>query len=121
MTQKLRTIDPRSWSAEGIWTIESKGDAITRTPQLGQQFFTCLFDAHPELARDAVFLRWSVQDEDTFAFFDRPNGAFSVQFDARLQYIIVVGQDGTNEIGEWFDEPAVEALRYIAEAYLNSN
>ena len=120
---KNRHIDPRSWptGAEGTWTAEAKSDAIARTPVLGQSFFTRLFAAHPELDRDVLFLRWSVQDEDTYAFFDRPEGAFGVQFDPHLAYLIVFGAEGTNEIGEWFADPAAEALKYICSTYLRKH
>ena len=118
---KNQNIDPRGWSTEGTWTFEAQSDAIARTPSLGQSFFARLFAAHPELEREVLFMRWSVQDEDTYAYFDRPDGAFSVQFDPHLEYIIVSGADGTNEIGEWFDDPTAEALRYIETTYLRKH
>jgi hypothetical protein len=120
---KNQHIDPRNWptSAKGTWTAEIMSDAIARTPALGQSFFLRLFAAHPELERDVLFMRWSVQDEDTYAFFDRPEGAFGVQFDPCLAYIIVFGADGNNEIGEWFDDPVAEALRHIDAEYLSKH
>lgn len=101
--------------------VEPQSDAIARTPSLGQSFLARLFAAHPELEREVFFMRWSVQGEDTYAFFDRPDGAFGVQFDHHLEYIIVFGAGGNNEIGEWFADPAAEALDYIETTYLRKH
>ena len=116
---KSRDIDPQIWYPnQGTWIVESPVEALTRTPALGQSFFARLFVAYPELEHEVLFLRWSAQDEDTYAFFDRYEKAFAVQFDPDLQYIIVFGTDGTNEIGEWFADPVTEALNYIGATYL---
>jgi hypothetical protein len=111
-------IDPRGWASAGTWTTEIPSEALARTAPLGRSLFERLFATHPELERDVVFVRWSVQSEDVYAVFDRTDGAFGVQFDPLLGYIIVFGPESTNEIGDWFDDPVAEALRDIETTYL---
>jgi hypothetical protein len=112
-------LDPRQWSTDGYWSLESYDDAFGRTPCCGQAFFTRLLSEHPELRDDLHFLRWSVQSEHVYAFVDRVEDGFGVQFDPYLEYIIVFDGDGTNnEIGDWFENQVQEAIDYITLTYL---
>lgn len=114
------TIDPARWSARGRWDDEAPEDALRRTPPTGQRFFTSLLARHPALRADAFFLRWSQQPGDTYLFVDRETGGFGVQYDADLDYLIVFGAGGHNEVGPWFADPAAEALRYVEETCLRT-
>lgn len=117
-TFRNTAIDPTRWSSHGRWDDEATDDALRRTASTGQRFFTTLFARHPALVADAFFLRWSQQPGDTYLFVDRDHDGFGVQYDPDLDYVIVSGADGRNEVGPWFADPADEALRYVEATYL---
>jgi hypothetical protein len=80
-------------------------------PDFGRQFFDRAFAAFPELAVSAIFLRWSEQPDDVYAFFDLPEGGLGVQIDPELDYVIVVGPDGTGEYADWHGKGVESQLR----------
>jgi hypothetical protein len=120
MTYRFRNpaLDPARWTGDREWTLEARDTALVRTAPLGQRFFGGLFDAYPGLDRDSVFLRSSVQPQDTYLFVDRLGDGFGVQFDPDLEYIIVSGADGNNELGHWFPGTVTAAMEYISRVYL---
>jgi hypothetical protein len=69
-------------------------------PAFARDFFARLFAEFPSLGGEAVFLRWSVQPDDIYAFFDRTPG-FVVQIDPLLGYVVVIAASGTGEHGDW--------------------
>lgn len=99
-------IDPRRWAPHGEWATEGREEADDRMPAFARDFFGRLFAEFPPLAGDAVFLRWSVQPDDIYAFFDGSPG-FAVQIDPHLEYIVVVANSGTGEYGDWGDNDRV--------------
>jgi hypothetical protein len=44
--------------------------------------------------------------------------ALAAAAECDLEYIIVFGVDGTNEVGEWFPDPVAEAIAYVSVDYL---
>jgi hypothetical protein len=68
-------------------------------PEFARDFFGRLRAECPVLPV-AVFLRWSVQPDDVYGFFDCSPG-FVVQVDPHLEYIIVFGGSGRGEYGDW--------------------
>ncbi len=111
-------LDTARWAGDWEWTRETQETALARTAPLGQRFFNGLFEAYPGLEGDSVFLRSSEQPQDTFLFVDRVADGFGVQFDPDLEYIIVFGSDGTNELGHWFPDTVAAAMEYIGRVYL---
>ena len=107
--------DPSRWDRAGTWAVESRGAALSRTPEFGRRFFQAVFDEFPETAV-VRFLRWSEQPGDVYAVFDLPEGGAGVQVDSDLDYIIVWGADGQVEYGDWGADqvsPAVDHLRRL--------
>ena len=86
-------VDPARWAPHGDWTPEGDRGATDRMPEFARDFFARLRDEFPSLRDGVVFLRWSVQPADVYAFFDRSPG-FVVQIDPHLEYIIVFGAAG---------------------------
>lgn len=81
-------LDPRRWAPHGEWTPEIATEAIARMPGFARDFFARLFIEFPHLRGEVVFLRWSEQPGDVYAFFDYPPG-FAIQIDPHLEYVIV--------------------------------
>jgi hypothetical protein len=106
-------IDPRRWAPHGEWTLEGREEDAGRMPGFATDFFGRLFAEFPPLEGEAVFLRWSVQPDDIFAFFDRSLG-FAVQIDPHLEYIVVIAGSGTGEYGDWGDNDRIQdALDHV--------
>jgi hypothetical protein len=108
--------DPRGWGTTGAWAVESRDEALARTPAFGRRFFQAVFREFPEVAAGACFLRWSEQPEDVYAVFDLHAGGAGVQVDPALEYIIVWGADGQAEYGDWGADqvpPALDHLRRL--------
>jgi len=106
-------IDPRRWAQHGDWTLEGHEEAADRMPAFALDFFDRLFAEFPPLKGEAVFLRWSVQPDDVYAFFDRSSG-FVVQIDPHLEYIVVIAGSGSGEHGDWGDNDRIEdALDHV--------
>lgn len=100
-------IDPCRWAPHGEWTPEGEKEATDRLPAFARDFFGRLFAEFPSLEGEAVFLRWSVQPDDIYAFFDRSPG-FAVQIDPHLEYIVVIAGSGTGEYGDWGDNDRIQ-------------
>ena len=94
------SIDPRCWAPHGEWMPEGQREAIERMPAFARDFFERLLAQFPALLGDAVFLRWSDQSDDVYAFFDRTPG-FVVQIDPHLEYVIIFGGGTRGEHGDW--------------------
>src|SRR5262245_47535092 len=93
-------IDPGRWAPQGEWTPEPDKEAAARMPAFARDFFGRLSAEFPPLGEGAVFLRWSVQPDDVYAFFDTKPG-FVVQIDPHLGYIVVIAGSGSGEYGDW--------------------
>ena len=108
--------DPRRTHL-GQWTPEGRKEAADRMPTFAREFFGRLFAEYPDLERGAVFLHWSIQPEDVYAFFDRPPG-FAVQIDTALEYILVLTASTIAEHGDWgnydFVQFALDHVRSFA-------
>ncbi len=100
-------LDPRRWAPEGDWSPEGHEEAADRMPGFARDFFGRLFAEFPCLQGQAVFLRWSTQPDDVYAFFDRSPG-FVVQIDPHLEYVIVIGGHGSGEHGDWGDNDRIQ-------------
>ncbi len=96
------SIDPRRWAPHGEWTPEGEREAADRVPAFARDFFDRLLARFPALRDVAVFLRWSEQPDDVYAFFDRTPG-FVVQIDPHLEYVIIFGGGRHGEHGDWGD------------------
>ena len=96
------SINPVRWAPHGEWMPEGEREAADRMPELARDFFARLHDEYPSLRGGFVFLRWSVQPDDVYAFFDRTPGCV-VQIDPHLEYIIVFGASVSGEHGDWGD------------------
>jgi hypothetical protein len=94
-------LDPRRWAPGGDWTPEGREEAAGRMPGFGRDYFVRLFAEMPSLREEAVFLRWSGQPDDVYAFFDLDAGGFCVQIDPDLEYIVVSAASGSSEYGDW--------------------
>jgi hypothetical protein len=98
--------------------VESQDAALARASDFGRRFFSEVFGLFPTLAADALFLRWSMQPDDVYAVFERYGGGFGVQVDPDLQYLIIWGQTGRAEYGNWGADqvaPAVEHVRRLMD------
>lgn len=108
-------LDPRRWAPHGEWTPEAATAATGRMPGFARDFFARLFDEFPHLRGEVLFLRWSEQSDDVYAFFDCPPG-FTIQIDPHLEYVIVFGRDGRGEHGDWGDNDRTRnALDHVRE------
>ena len=105
--------DPRGWGTTGTWVVESRDDAMARTPAFGQRFFRAVFHEFAAVAAGACFLRWSEQPEDVYAVFDRHAGGAGVQIDPALEYIIVWGNGGQAEYGDWGADQVPPAMAHL--------
>ena len=112
-------IDPRRWAPHGEWTAEGEKEAADRMPAFARDFFARLLAEVPSLEGEAVFLRWSVQPDDVYAFFDRSPG-LAVQIDPQLEYVVVIAASGTGEYGDWGDndrtQDALDHVRSLVTA-----
>jgi hypothetical protein len=82
-------------------------------PAFARDFFARLFAEYPPLEGEAVYLRWSVQPDDVYAFFDRSPG-FAVQIDPHLEYVVVIAGSGSGEYGDWGGNDRVQdALDHV--------
>src|SRR4051812_26512432 len=93
-------IDPGRWAPQGQWTPEGDKEAVARMPAFARDFFGRLLAEFPTLGEGAFFLRWSVQPDDVYAFFDTKPG-FVAQIDPHLGYIVVIAGSGSIEHGDW--------------------
>jgi hypothetical protein len=105
--------DPREWDRVGAWTVLPEDAALARTPAFGRRFFAEMFEQYAALAATAVFLQWSEQPEDVYAFFDVPESGFGVQIDPHLEYIIIWGASGTAEFGDWDGDQVPPAIAHV--------
>ena len=107
------SIDPRHWAPRGEWAPEGERAATGRMPAFTRDFFDRLLAEFPALWGGAVFLRWSVQHDDVYAFFDRPLG-FVVQIDPHLEYVVIFGRGTRGEHGDWGNnDRAQDALDHV--------
>lgn len=113
-------VDPRGWSASGVWTEEAREEALARAPWFGRRFFTGLAARFPQASGAAVFLRWSVQPGDVYAVVDLPDGGFAVQVDPDLEYLVVWTAAERAEFGDWEGDQVEPALAFIAEILAGS-
>lgn len=106
-------LDPRRWAPQGEWTREGSKEAADRMPAFARHFFARLFSEFPSLGDEVVFLCWSAQPDDIYAFVDRSPG-FAVQIDPALEYIIVLAASGSGEYGDWGGNDQVqEAIDHV--------
>jgi hypothetical protein len=111
--------DPRRWDVRGTWADELAAEALARTPQFGQRFFTAVSEEFPALAAGASFLRWSEQPDDVYVVFGGPGGVAGAQIDTDLEYIIVWGASEQAEYGDWGTDqvpPAVDHIRRLVRS-----
>jgi hypothetical protein len=107
-------LDPRRWAPQGEWTPEGPKEAAERMPAFARDFFARLLVEFPFLEGEAIFLRWSLQPDDVYAFFDRQEGSFGVQIDPHLGYIIIIAEPGSGEHGDWgVNDRAQDAIDHI--------
>ena len=107
--------DPRGRTTSGEWTTEAREEALARAPGFGRRFFAELFARFPQLSPATVFLRWSIQAEDVYAVIDLPEGGFTVQVDAALEYLIVTTAADSAEFGDWDGDQVTPALAFVEE------
>jgi hypothetical protein len=72
-----------------------------------------MFGQFPALATNVVFVRWSKQPEDIWAFFDVTGGGFGVQVDPGLEYLIVWAPGGQAEYGDWDGDQVAPAIAHV--------
>lgn len=113
MTPLESELDPRKRWAHGRWGVESFESALLRLPPFGKRFFELLFEEFPQSKSELRFLSWSVQPEDIYAIDESRIGGFGVQVDPSLEYLIVWGQDGQAEYGDWCGDQVLAALDHV--------
>lgn len=108
--------DPRARWQPGSWSVESKAEALSRTPEFGLRFFDRVYLMLPELSERTVFLSWSAQPEDVYALFIVEAGGCCVQIDPDLEYVILSDGCASAEYGDWNGDQIERSVEFVLTA-----
>ncbi|MCC3157087.1 hypothetical protein LJ737_07545 [Hymenobacter sp. 15J16-1T3B] len=107
--------------ANSTFVEEEYQDVLNRYSGFGIGLFPLINNQLPSVFNCLRFFRSMMhQTEDVYATYETTEKAFAIQLDPDIEVICLWNDDMQTEIGDWYEEPNAEALKFIITHLLGS-